>query len=71
MAMPVPVAGNTMCLETLLLTILLWVAVFGTIDELVQRVENRDSRLAMYAAMGLSGVVLVSASDEFSFCALL
>ena len=60
-----------LCLETLLLTIMLWVAVFGTVDELVQRVNNGDQRLALYAAMGLSGVVLISASDDFSFCSLL
>lgn len=64
-------ADGSACLETLLLTIVLWVAVFGTIDELVQGLQNREQRLGLYAAIGLSGVALVSASDEFSFCALL
>ena len=64
-------SSESVCLETLLLTIVLWVAVFGTIDELVQGLQNREQRLGLYAAIGLSGVALVSASDEFSFCALL
>ena len=45
-------------METLLVTILCWVAVFGVIDNLVSRLKTDAERLAAYGLVGVLAAAL-------------
>lgn len=61
---------NEPCLEVLLMTILLWVAIFGIVDELVGQIPEVGGRLAAYLAVGLIAVGFVAGMSDVTWCSL-
>jgi hypothetical protein len=59
------------CMETLLVTILCWVAVFGVIDNLVSRLKTDAERLAAYGLVGVLAAALAWACRRVTVCSLL
>lgn len=58
-------------MEVLLATILLWVAVFGLIDELMQYVGKSEQKIAFYALLALFVICWVYVNHGISFCTLM
>jgi uncharacterized membrane protein YgaE (UPF0421/DUF939 family) len=63
--------GAALCIETLLVTILCWVAVFGVVDTLVSRLQTDTERLAAYALVGGLAAVLALGFGHVTVCSLL
>lgn len=49
---------------------MLWVALFGVIDELVSLLHDVRERLLVYLTIGLCTVVVVLYTDGITFCSL-
>lgn len=64
-------ASPLLCVETLLVTILCWVAVFGIVDILVSRLKTDAERVTAYALVGGLAAVLAWACGHMSVCSLL
>jgi hypothetical protein len=64
-------AGAALCVETLLVTILCWVAIFGIVDNLVSRLKTDMERLAAYALVGGLAAALAVAFKHVTVCSLL
>ena len=58
------------CIEVLFITITLWIAVFGIVDELVSLLVDVRDRLVVYCAIGFVGVLMVYLTEGISFCNL-
>ena len=54
----------------LFITVILWVAVFGIVDELVSLLVDVRDRLVVYGAIGFTGVLMVYLTEGISFCNL-
>ena len=61
----------TMCMEVLLATICLWVAIFGIFDAIVERFEQKWPRVSVYVLVaGAVGVFLMT-HKSVSVCSLM
>ena len=61
----------TMCMEVLLATICLWVAIFGIFDAIVERFEQKWQRVSVYVLVaGAVGVFLMT-NKNVSVCSLM
>lgn len=70
--MPGAPGAPGVCLEVLLLTVLMWVAIWGCIDVLVRRLQlTEDAELALYLLLGAAALGCVAAWDGVDACALL
>ena len=58
------------CFEVLVVTIMLWIALFGIFDELVMYFDDTRVRLISYSAVGLTAVAFVALTDGINFCSL-
>ena len=70
-AASIQAGGAALCIETLIVTMLSWVAIFGIVDNLVSRLKTDTERLAAYALVGGLAAVLALAFGHVSVCALL
>lgn len=59
------------CLELLVLTILLWIAIWGAFDALIQRWDLEDYQLPICALLGAAVVAYVYANNGLSVCELM
>jgi hypothetical protein len=59
------------CLELLVLTILLWIAIWGAFDALLERWGLADYQLHVCAALGAAVVAYVYANNGLSVCELM
>ena len=58
------------CLEVLVATITLWVAIFGVVDEVVAHIPSVAGRISVYVALGLGCVVFVTTVQDVTWCSL-
>lgn len=69
--MPAPRAPAA-CLEVMVLTVCVWISLWGSIDVLVRRLQLKDdAELALYLTLGLAALVCVWLWDGVDACALL
>lgn len=64
-------ASPLLCVETLLVTIMCWVSVFGIVDILVSRLKTDTERITAYALVGGLAAVLAVAFKHVTVCSLL
>lgn len=62
---------GVLCFEVLLATILLWVAIFGVIEELMQHFGKSNHRLFFYCILGSLVGCWVHEKHHISFCTLM
>ena len=60
-----------LCFEVLLATVLLWVAIFGLFDLLVEWIDNKGRRGALYLLLGLGVLGFLATHKSVSVCALM
>lgn len=60
-----------MCFEVLFATILLWVAVFGLADLVMELVEARWKKASFYVGLALSVLVFLLLHKNVSVCGLM
>ena len=60
-----------LCFEVLLATVLLWVAIFGVVDEMMQRLDKTNYRLGFYCILGILVACWVYETQRISFCTLM
>ena len=58
-------------MEVLLATILLWVAVFGLIDELMHYACKPEQKIVCYGVLGVVIICWVNVNHGVSFCTLM
>jgi hypothetical protein len=63
--------GAALCIETLLVTILSWVAIFGIVDNIVSQLKSDSDRMVAYTLVGGLAAVLAWAFDHITVCSLL
>ena len=59
------------CVEVLIMTIIVWAAVWGILEELLQGLDNKGHRLTVYCAILLSTLFLAKQWAHLSMCVLL
>ena len=59
------------CVEVLIMTIVVWAAVWGLLEELLKGVEEKKIRLCVYAAILLSTLFVAKEWAHISMCVLL
>ena len=59
------------CVEVLIMTIVVWAAVWGLLEELLNGVEEKKIRLCVYAAILLSTLFVAKEWAHISMCVLL
>lgn len=70
--MPLRASENSIvCVETLLVTILCWVAIFGIVDNVVSRLKTDAERITAYILVGCLAAGLAWAFNHISMCSLL
>ena len=62
--------NEEVCIELLFFTILLWVSVFGIMDELISRLESKSNRIFIFIAIGVVSVTVVTVQKDLNFCML-
>lgn len=62
---------SVLCLELLLLTVFLWVAIFGVVDLLMQKLFSDEHSLAFYTGLGVAVSLCVWAWHGVSACSLM
>lgn len=60
-----------MCVEVLLATVALWIALFGVCDVIMSRVADDGVKLGFYAVLTASVGVFVYVNDQLNMCSLL
>ncbi len=55
----------------LLATVIVWVGVWGLVDEAVELVQSRNQRCFIYAMLVIGAVALATAQRSLTVCALL
>jgi uncharacterized membrane protein YgaE (UPF0421/DUF939 family) len=63
--------GAALCIETLLVTILSWVAIFGIVDNIVSQLKTDSERIVAYTLVGGLAAVLALAFGHITVCSLL
>jgi len=59
------------CLEVLITTIVLWVGVWGIVDESVQMLESRILRCCVYFTLLVAALLLATLQSGLTVCALM
>lgn len=59
------------CVEVLIITIIVWAAVWGMLEELLEGVHNKKHRISVYAAILLSTLFVAKQWAHVSVCKLL
>lgn len=62
---------QTVCLEVLLITILMWASIWGVIDMLVDRIQDTKNKLVFYAMLFLFAVILIGITPGLTTCRVL
>ena len=62
---------QVLCFEVLLATVLLWVAIFGLFDLLVEWMDNKSRRGALYMLLALCVLGFLAMHNSVSVCALM
>ena len=62
---------QTVCVEVLFSTIVVWAAVWGVLEELMSDVTDKRHRILIYASLLLTTLLGARALEHVSVCALL
>lgn len=62
---------TVLCFEVLFATILLWVAIFGVMEELMQQFGKSNYKLLFYCLLGFFVTCWVYEKQHISFCTLM
>ena len=62
---------QTVCVEVLFSTIVVWAAVWGVLEELISDVTDKRHRILIYTSLLLTALLGARALDHVSVCALL
>lgn len=63
--------GLPLCGEVLIITVLTWAAVWGLLDEMMQRVESAKLRILIYISIFASTLCIAYFQKHVSVCSLL
>ena len=61
----------TMCMEVLLATICLWVAIFGIFDAVVERFDKKWQQVSVYLVVAGAVCVFLMTHKNVSVCSLM
>jgi hypothetical protein len=62
---------QTVCVEVLFSTIVVWAAVWGVLEELIRDVTDKRHRILIYTSLLLATLLGARALEHVSVCALL
>lgn len=62
---------QTVCLEILFITILMWASMWGVIDMLVDRIQDTKNKLVFYGMLFLFAVILIGITPGLTTCRVL